>query len=359
MTLEQLKLARSRLRLGIANVGFWVVTAAVGLYWLTRGGAHGLTAWGWISIGFAAIVAQAAFDFIGGARLMPPPAPAPGEFLRGWWRGVCWHTLILTGFGLLSCASFQLTSGFALAVLFATIGLALARRQIFGALAGTSISEIPRDEGRRLTAAVSDPAFTGGLVGFGARARSVWPARWLEELPQSELAVETFRREWQRSRGLNDRALIAVLGWNLAGTTLGTFAFALGQRTPAEALFGHACWMTLWAFISLLLLPALSRSAVVAADRAAADAGVAPADWITHFPELTGEDGSANAAVQTIFYPIPSVKKRLRLIKATPLVLGSFARNNLYYSWATFTLLGRAVHCNVGRPALWVFPPSA
>ena len=29
------------------------------------------------------------------------------------------------------------------------------------------------------------------------------------------------------------------------------------------------------------------------------------------------------------------------------------------YSWATLTLLGRAMHCNVGRPALWVFPPAA
>ena len=42
MTLEQLKLARSRLRPGIANVGFWVVTASGGLWWLTSGCAHGL-----------------------------------------------------------------------------------------------------------------------------------------------------------------------------------------------------------------------------------------------------------------------------------------------------------------------------
>ena len=44
---------------------------------------------------------------------------------------------------------------------------------------------------------------------------------------------------------------------------------------------------------------------------------------------------------------------------AAGFVPGNLARNNLYYSWAAFTLLGRAVHCNVGRPALWVFPPSA
>ncbi len=177
----------------------------------------------------------------------------------------------------------------------------------------------------------------------------------------SELAVESCRREWQLTHGMNDRALVVVLGWNLFGTTLGTFAFALADRTSAEALFGPACWMTLWAFVGLLVLPSLSRSAVFAADRAAADAGLAPAGWITRFPDLTGENGSANAAVQTVFYPIPSAGTRLRALARAPrgFVLGSLARNNLYYSWATLTLLGRAVHCNVGRPALWVFPPSA
>ena len=34
--------ARSWLRLGIANVGFWIVTASGGLWWLTNGCAHGL-----------------------------------------------------------------------------------------------------------------------------------------------------------------------------------------------------------------------------------------------------------------------------------------------------------------------------
>lgn len=354
-----MKLARSRLLLGIANVGFWVVTASGGLWWLTSGGAPGLGTRACIIIGLAAIVVQAAFDVIGGAWLMPPPAAAPGEFLRRWFRGFACHSIVLAGVGLLSCASFRLSSGFALAVLSATVGLALGRRQIFRAIAGATISTSPRDGRKNLTVAVSDPAFTGGIVGFGRRALSLWPARWLEGLPESELAVESRRRDWQLANGLNDRALLAVLGWNLFGTSLGTFAFALAHRAQAEALFGHACWMTLWAFIGLLVLPSLSRGTVFAADRAVAAAGLAPAGWITRFPDLTGEDGSTNAAVQAIFYPIPSVKMRLHPIGDAPLALGSLARSNLYYSWATLTLLGCAVHCNVGRPALWVFPPSA
>ena len=119
--------------------------------------------------------------------------------------------------------------------------------------------------------------------------------------------------------------------------------------------------MTLWAFGGLLLLPALSRPTVFAADRAAADSGCDPRRWISRFPNVVGEDGSSNSTVQTIFYPIPSAEFRLRQLDQPPsgFVPGNLARSNLYYSWATLTLLGRAVHCNVGRPALWVFPPSA
>jgi hypothetical protein len=137
--------------------------------------------------------------------------------------------------------------------------------------------------------------------------------------------------------------------------------FNLADRPPGLALMGHACWMTLWTFLSLLVMPTVSRGAVFAADRAAADAGTDPRGWIKLFPQFTGEDGSSRAAIQNIFYPIPSVQTRLERLAYPPprFVAGNLARSNLYYSWASFTLLGRAVHCNVGRPSLWVFPPSS
>ena len=86
-----------------------------------------------------------------------------------------------------------------------------------------------------------------------------------------------------------------------------------------------------------------------------------PRAWIINFSHLTGEDGSANARVQNVFYPIPSAARRLRQLAepAGGCLVGNLARNNLFYSLATLTLLGRAVHCNIDRPELWVFPPSA
>ena len=361
MTTQQLELARRRLWLGITNVGFWVLMAAMGLYCLVSRDTSGM---GFRHLGpiFVTVLAtQAVFDFVGGITLMPGPRPSVTTFLRRWSRGVFGHTLVLATVGIVSVLSLRLTGGFGAGIVLTTTALVLGRRQLLRAVAGGGIVEQPRDGETILTVPLDDPAFTGGIVGLGRRAKSLLPAGWVSTLPEPELAVESARRRWQIANSLPARAFMLVLLWNLLGTSIGTEVFRFAARPPAVALGGHACWMTLWAFASLLVLPTLSRRAVFAADHAATGPGHDPRAWITRFPALVGEDGSADAAVQAIFYPVPSAETRLRQMAhpSTGFVSGNLARSNLYYSWATFTLLGRAVHCNVGRPALWVFPPSA
>ncbi len=361
MTPDQIALAHRRLQLGIANVGFWVLTASAGLYWLADHGAHAVDGWRLTVIAIGAIAVQSVFDVIGGTRLMPEPRPSLTGFLRRWSPGVLVHALVLAGVGLLSYASFRVSGGFYLAILLATCGLAFGRRHLLRVIGGSSTTSIAAEGNAILAAATTDPALTGGIVGFGRRAKSVLPASWLDGLQNGELAAELSRRRWQIDNGVTDRTFVVVLSWNLLGAYVGSLAWGLAERMPLEALLGHSCWMTLWTFGGLLVLPALSRKAVFAADRAAADAGIDPRGWITHFPGLVGEDGSPRAAVETIFYPIPSAARRLRQLEepSPRFVPGNLARSNLYYSWATLTLLGRAVHCNVGRPALWVIPPAA
>lgn len=369
MTAAQTALARRRLWLGITNVGAWVLAATGGLLWLV---VHAETSSSpvnprtWAGLGIGALAVQAGFDGVGGGWLMPAPRPAPGAFFARWLRGVLGHTLILVGVGFLSLTCLRLSGGFGLAILVATVGLALGRKWMLGMLGGIAIRKATLDDGggdEVLAAGANDPAFTGGIVGLGRGARSLLPAGWLEGgLLPGDLAVESSRRRWQIAHALPGRSLALILGGNLLGAYVGSLLFRWAERPPAEALFGHACWMTLWAFGGLLVLPALSRGAVFAADRAALDAGHDPHGWITHFPGMVGEDGGANPAVQAIFYPVPSAARRLEALdqpRPVGFVAGNLARNNLYYSWATLTPLGRAVHCNVGRPALWVFPPSA
>lgn len=361
MTPEQTAVAGRRLVLGITNVGVWVLAASGGLFWLVQGGTETHDARWYFLIAIGALAVQSVFDFVGGTVLMPAPRPTVASFLRGWVRGMIGHTLVLAVVGGLSYASFRLSGGFIPAIVLATAGQVFARRHLLHLMVSVPTTELAHDDRKVLTAEAADPAFTGGIVGFGARAASLLPEQWLRGLPKKELAAESARRQWQINHGLPGRALFLVLGWNLLGAAIGSYAFRLAERRPGEALFGYACWMTLWAFGGLVALPSLSRQVVFAADRAAADADHDPRDWIAHFPSIIGEDGGSNVAVQTIFYPVPSAERRRLALTAAPVgfVPGNLARNNLYYSWSTLTLLGRAVHCNVGRPALWVFPPSA
>ena len=66
-------------------------------------------------------------------------------------------------------------------------------------------------------------------------------------------------------------------------------------------------------------------------------------------------------AVEAIFHPIPSPARRSEEIeRGHNRGAGAWhaARMALYLSWACFGLLGRAVHCNCGRPELWVMLPA-
>jgi hypothetical protein len=361
MTPPQLDLARRRLWLGITNVGFWVLLSAVGLYCMVTGETSGMGI-GLPGAMFVTVIAiQAVFDFVGGINLMPGPRPSVTNFMRGWVRGVFGHTIVLVAVATVSATSLRHTGGFGAGIVLAMAALAFGREQLLRSVGGGVITEIAHDGETIVIAAVNDPSFTGGIIGLGRRAKNLLPASWMSTLPEPELTAESARRRWQIANGLPTRAFVLILCWNLLGTFIGTLVFQLAERPPTVALTGHACWMTLWTFASLLVLPALSRKAVLAADRAAADSGHAVRAWIERFPGLVGEDGSSTSSVQTIFYPTPSATLRRRQLDKplSGLVLGNLARSNLYYSWATLTLLGRAVHCNVGRPALWVFPPSA
>ena len=172
------------------------------------------------------------FDFVGGTLLMPAPQPAVPAFLRGWLRGALGHTLVLTAIAVLSYASFRLSGGFLPAVVFATVGQLLARRHLLRLIGGVPTTELARDGGKVLLAEAADPAFTGGIVGFGTRAASLLPSSWLRGLPGEELAAESFRRRWQIQRHLPDRAWLLILGWNLLGAAAGSWAFPSGRATP-------------------------------------------------------------------------------------------------------------------------------
>lgn len=63
--------------------------------------------------------------------------------------------------------------------------------------------------------------------------------------------------------------------------------------------------------------------------------------------------------IEAIFHPIPSVENRLNGPRTRGRIgFWDLARTSIFISLAGLGLLGRAVHCNCGRPSLWVFLPT-
>ena len=67
--------------------------------------------------------------------------------------------------------------------------------------------------------------------------------------------------------------------------------------------------------------------------------------------------------VETIFHPVPAPAQRAMALRyPTPeparFIPWRVARLSLFTSWASLSLLSRAVHCNIGRPDLWVMYPG-
>jgi hypothetical protein len=75
---------------------------------------------------------------------------------------------------------------------------------------------------------------------------------------------------------------------------------------------------------------------------------------------LQDDEPNRSRWVERVFHPIPSVKSRMGALRRTGSERGAWqgARMTLYLSWACFGFLSRAVHCNVGRPELWVLFPG-
>ena len=150
--------------------------------------------------------------------------------------------------------------------------------------------------------------------------------------------------------------------WNLAGFCLAYLA--TGNLTNVADLIIFSLWFTLWSFVGLLVLPSPSQRGVFEGDAFAANQGVSGATLEMLIRELDrnqDDEPVRSDGIERIFHPIPSVERRLAFIgnpKQRSIGAWHGARTALYLSWAGIGFLSRAVHCNCGRPDVWVFLPS-
>jgi hypothetical protein len=121
------------------------------------------------------------------------------------------------------------------------------------------------------------------------------------------------------------------------------------------------CGFTLWSFLGLLTLPTISRKASLMVDGKLVEKEVS-FDLIlrtaSSMDRLQDDESERPSFVETIFHPVPSVRRRERHQVVKGLVAWNVARTALFFSWSCLGFLSRSVHCNVGRPELWLMLPT-
>jgi hypothetical protein len=207
-----------------------------------------------------------------------------------------------------------------------------------------------------------DPGFSGGITGLPGREEIVLPAQWFHNLDPETIAFEIARRTGAIATGSRLRGIALAMVWNLSGFWLASGMPGTGFATLADFL-SLVFWFNLWSFLGLLLLPTLSRRGVLELDAFARERGIPASVFeraIAELDQLQDDEPRRPAAVESVFHPIPSVENRRLAWHSGGQPWGAWhgARMALFLSWPCLGLLGRAVHCNSGRPELWVMLPA-
>jgi hypothetical protein len=383
--------ARARLWLGITSVGFWVVASVIALavdlpnrlFTTPEGGDVNVVAQRMAIIVGMYLLLSFPFDLIGGyvlPRRYGLLANVFPQYILSWLRGALAQGIILFVLGMIIAAAGR-QSGNVWLVLVLLFGLMIAlvglqeyiARFVSGFRAVKPDLAPVKEALERYNLNVpddavvfrhQDPAFTGGLVGLPGLEKLVLPEGWFKTLTPDQLAVQIARRIGTIRTDSRSWGVYIGIAFNLIGFYFASQAAGRDSVESVAGLFEISLYFTLWSFVGLLTLPSLNRGAVYAADQFARKEGgqvKAIEDTIEILDKQQGEEPQRSALVQTIFHPIPSVESRevqLTRRAATHFGFWQVARTTLYLSWACLGFLSRAVHCNVGKPELWVLYPS-
>ncbi|QDV09051.1 hypothetical protein Poly30_46080 [Planctomycetes bacterium Poly30] len=387
--LEAPTYARARLRLGITGVGTFVVLSLVAAVLKVplqvfehKGGAL-FTDASLLAVWISAVALLALpFELLGG-YILPKKfgrqhPDGLGEWFLGWLRGVLIMILTMSFSGAAMVVAGRYGGHPGAFVMLALILVALIWLQTWLAklIGGMKRVRPPFDlieDDLRTMGVVappivvldaSDEGFTGGISGPPTADTLVIPALWFERLDATSIAVLVARRTAIIDRGLRALGQVGAIGWTLIVFALATQMPSAGVYSVEEILM-TSLWFTVYSFLGLVILPTPSRAATVAADAiAAAEIPGATAEVLSSAVEaldrLQDDEPSREPRVETIFHPIPSVERRQQaLLHPAPEVAPwHIARTAIYLSVAGMNPLSRLVHCNVGRPELWVFLPA-
>ena len=372
---------RARLWLGISAVGSIVVVATIAL--LTNLPARLLPmADARLSTQVMALLVfvlcyvafQVPFDFCGG-YLLPLRYERQHDqlktFLLRLLRGVSVHAGLLVTISITLLLAGR-TGGSVSVIALATLWILLilrARIPLASAMAAfdlTPSSALPSEDSPAsmlptYMAESPDEGFTGGVVGVTQPRLLLIPTHWQETLDSESFSIAVQRRQMAAQTGSWRRGRLLAFAFTVSGIILAAVLVGGERLATAEGIVSFSLIFTLWSFLGLLTLPTPSRRGVAEVDQAVLASGC-PRDAIekamTLLDDLQDRERTRPPLIETVFHPVPSVQSRLHGPHATSIRGGwDSARTAVFLSAAGLGLLSRAVHCNCGRPSLWVFLP--
>ena len=369
--------ARSRLWVGILSVGTWVLLSITLLFSIERipESLRSLSLPESILtfIGMYFLI-SIPFDFVGG-YLLPKKYERSKQnlfsFITSYIRGVFYHgsILFLIAFillNLLKAFDFsQVLLPLLLTIFFIQILFALFQAQIANLLSNFKVSNSSDVIQSYEVWESSDIGFTGGIPFLSKK--SIIPKYWIENISPDEIQLLLNRRAFLKEKHSHLLGIFGAILFNLCGAAIGYGGCLFTGITLST--HGYLSFLLVWAssvslcsFIGLLFLPSYSQKATLFGDHS----------WkkeernkITHLIEnldaFQDKEPSRQPQIQKIFHPIASVDLRMQALQNDQEISRGawhIARYTLFFSWSILSFMGRAVHCNVGRPNLWVFLPS-
>ena len=372
---------RARLWLGITGVGSIVTLSATALFFnLPERFFSGPTAALSTQIQdvlffiFIYTILQLPLDFFGGyllPRKYQRQHPPLKKFLAILLRGVGVHSTLLAfiGITLLFAARTAGVLGVIAAGTLLIVTLLRGSITLAAAIAHLELTpstpELHDDPALPALSAYmgesEDEGFAGSIVGLFQPHIVLLPMRWREVLDSDAFRVAAQRRQMAISTGSWRRGRLLALAFTVTGITTAATIVGSSQLASAQGIVTFSLIFTLWSFLGLLTLPTPSRRGVAEVDHALLANGgnrTILERTINHLDNFQDRERERPPLIETVFHPVPSVQARLHGPHATG-IKGAWnaARTTVAISPAGLGLLGRAVHCNCGRPALWVFLP--
>ena len=371
---------RARLWLGISAVGATVLGAVFVLVVATPAGwlqprtdslpSHlAIIA---IALFIHALI-QTPFDALGGyllPRRFGRTHRAWPDFVVGLARGVVVQVALFLSMALVIMIAARLFGvlGAIVACLLGSLGL-LQVREPLACLMGSLVAGRRRLpglslNGRRYAVASvlsDDEGFTGGWTGVFSPRRLLVPERMVSVIGAPMVDALLARRQSAIESGSWRRGRWLAIGFTWSGITAAAIVVGGPALEGADGIVQFSAIFTLWSFAGLLVLPTLSRRGVAEVDvlaRRVVDDPAVIDRLIEQLDVMQDDEPQRPALVETIFHPVPSVTNRAGKANGSRVGFLDAARTAIFLSPSGLGLLGRAVHCNCGRPALWAFLPS-